>query len=57
MGYQQDWAPPQCYHHDVRDYLDIFPDQWKVDGTGSESCPMAGFGVCGVELQGSKARS
>jgi hypothetical protein len=23
--------------------------QWEVDGTDSGVCPMAGFGICGVE--------
>jgi hypothetical protein len=26
-----------------------------VDGTGSGSCPVAGFGISGVELSGSAA--
>jgi hypothetical protein len=27
-----------------------------VDGTGSVSCPVAGFGISGVELRGSATR-
>jgi hypothetical protein len=27
-----------------------------VDGTGSGSCPVAGFGISGVELSGSATR-
>jgi hypothetical protein len=27
-----------------------------VDATGSGSCPMAGFGICGVEPSGSATR-
>jgi hypothetical protein len=29
---------------------------WAVNGTGSESCPVAGFGIGGVEPSGSAAR-
>jgi hypothetical protein len=28
----------------------------KVDGTGSGSCPVAGFGISGVESSGSATR-
>jgi hypothetical protein len=28
----------------------------EVDGTGSGSCPVAGFGISGVELSGSATR-
>jgi hypothetical protein len=27
----------------------IIGREWEVDGTGSGSCPLAGFGVNGVE--------
>jgi hypothetical protein len=29
---------------------------WEVDGTGSGSCPVAGFGNSGVEPSGSAIR-
>jgi hypothetical protein len=29
---------------------------WKMDGTGSGSCPVAGFGISGVEPSGSATR-
>jgi len=29
---------------------------WDVDGTGSGSCPVEGFGISGVEPSGSASR-
>jgi len=29
---------------------------WEMDGTGSGSCPVAGFGISGVEPSGSATR-
>jgi hypothetical protein len=29
---------------------------WEVDGTGSGSCPVAGYGIGGVEPSGSTTR-
>jgi hypothetical protein len=29
---------------------------WEVDGTGSGSCPVTGFGISGVEPSGSATR-
>jgi hypothetical protein len=36
--------------------MDLKEIGWEVDGTGSGSCPMADFGISGVEPSGSATR-